>query len=586
MPNFHSRSSLGDVLSQPHARAVIEEIAPEVFESALAQPEASFPLGPVLSIILDPSDVRVQVLLDRLYGLEDRTEHAPEPGPIAARLDYEGMDIARASAKAQLPQAATANHPAELVFSGPSHGNPFVDVELTVRLQNGETTVQVGAFYDGAGRYVARFLPPAQGDWTFVTSATARSLDGISGRVPVAPSDARGPVRVVDDFHFAYSDGTPFAPLGSTAYAWTHQPEALQEETLRALEAAPFNKLRMALFPKDFLYNKNEPDRFVFPRDGEGWDTTRFDLDYFRHLEKRVADLNALGVEADLILFHPYDRWGFAHLGAAADDRYVRYVVRRLAAFPNVWWSLANEYDLLPSKDSDDWDRIAGVIGENDHVGHPLSIHNWMEIWNYESAWATHCSIQFGEQLSARVREWRNKWHKPVIIDECGYEGDIDQGWGSLPAKEEVRRIWDSVMAGGYASHGETFYQPDDVLFWSKGGVLRGESPARIEFLKTVLEDSPAGRVDPLPSDFDAAHAGVDGSYVLIYFGVGQPAFRTIAIPRGMRARIDVIDTWNMTIESLPGEHTGAVRVDLPGRSYMAIRLREATKPRLRELRT
>jgi len=131
MPNFHSRSSLGDVLSQPHARAVIEEIAPEVLESALAQPEASFPLGPVLSIILDPSDVRVQVLLDRLFGLEDRTEHAVEPGPIAARLDYEGVEIARASAKAQLPQAATANHPAELVFSGPSHGNPFVDVELT-----------------------------------------------------------------------------------------------------------------------------------------------------------------------------------------------------------------------------------------------------------------------------------------------------------------------------------------------------------------------------------------------------------------------------------------------------------------------
>jgi len=130
MPNFHSRSSLGDVLSQPHARAVIEQIAPEVLESALAQPEASFPLGPVLSIILDPSDVRVQVLLDRLFGLEDRTEHAVEPGPIAARLDYEGVEITRASAKAQLPQAATVNHPAELVFSGPSHGNPFVDVEL------------------------------------------------------------------------------------------------------------------------------------------------------------------------------------------------------------------------------------------------------------------------------------------------------------------------------------------------------------------------------------------------------------------------------------------------------------------------
>jgi hypothetical protein len=28
----------------------------------------------------------------------------------------------------------------------------------------------------------------------------------------------------------------------------------------------------------------------------------------------------------------------------------VRYVVARLAAFPNVWWSMANEYDLMPAK--------------------------------------------------------------------------------------------------------------------------------------------------------------------------------------------------------------------------------------------
>lgn len=52
----------------------------------------------------------------------------------------------------------------------------------------------------------------------------------------------------------------------------------------------------------------------------------------------RYADgtryLGRLGVEADVILFHPYDRWGYAAMGADADDRYVRYLVARLAAFP------------------------------------------------------------------------------------------------------------------------------------------------------------------------------------------------------------------------------------------------------------
>lgn len=45
-----------------------------------------------------------------------------------------------------------------------------------------------------------------------------------------------------------------------------------------------------------------------------------------------------------------------------ADIGDVRYVVRRLAAFTNVWWSLANEYDFIWTKDLDDWERIAAVV--------------------------------------------------------------------------------------------------------------------------------------------------------------------------------------------------------------------------------
>ncbi|HET6530905.1 MAG TPA: DUF5605 domain-containing protein, partial [Actinoplanes sp.] len=67
---------------------------------------------------------------------------------------------------------------------------------------------------------------------------------------------------------------------------------------------------------------------------------------------------------------------------------------------------------------------------------------------------------------------------------------------------------------------------------------------------------------------------GVHGQYVLIYFDARRPRFRTITVPPSMRARIDVIDTWNMTIEELPGVHTGDVRIELPARPYMAVRLR------------
>ena len=38
--------------------------------------------------------------------------------------------------------------------------------------------------------------------------------------------------------------------------------------------------------------------------------------------------------------------------------------------------------------------------------------------------------------------------------------------------------------------------------------------------------------------------------------------------------QIDVIDTWNMTVQD-KGVHTGTVMIDLPQREYMAIRWRK-----------
>ena len=35
--------------------------------------------------------------------------------------------------------------------------------------------------------------------------------------------------------------------------------DAVQEQTLETLKKAPFNKIRMCVFPKDYAYNENEP---------------------------------------------------------------------------------------------------------------------------------------------------------------------------------------------------------------------------------------------------------------------------------------------------------------------------------------
>ena len=107
-------------------------------------------------------------------------------------------------------------------------------------------------------------------------------------------------------YHFAYADGGPFHLLGTTSYGWTHQVDAQEELTLRTLAASPFNKVRMCVFPTSESWNRgDQPNSYPFAGGPTNFDFTRFNPLFFQHLEKRVGNLRNLGIEADVILFHP-----------------------------------------------------------------------------------------------------------------------------------------------------------------------------------------------------------------------------------------------------------------------------------------
>jgi hypothetical protein len=489
----------------------------------------------------------------------------------------------------------------EVALEGPSEGNPFTDVELSAVFSQGERAVTVPGFYDGGGVYRVRFMPDRPGAWDYVTKSNRPGLDGKSGRLDVVkPSGGNhGPVQVRRTFHFQYADGTPYFPVGTTCYAWTHQGDSLESQTLETLKHAPFNKLRMCVFPKHYAYNPEEPPLYPFagtpPR---GWDFARFNPEFFRHLERRVGRLRDLGIEADLILFHPYDKghWGFDRMPAEDDDRYLRYVVARLASFRNVWWSLANEWDFMTEKRPADWDRFFQVVRAADPYGHLRSIHNGTLLYNQTHPWVTHASIQNGSAVedSGRAVLYRDVYRKPVVFDEVKYEGDLPERWGNLSAEELVHRFWEGTIAGTYVGHGETYRHPENLIWWSRGGVLRGQSPPRIAFLRKVIEEGPAEGMEPIDKWQDSPVAGKPGAYYLVYLGRQAPREWAVELPTarrddpGMTLRVEVIDTWDMTVTPLDGTFTlrpkdrytyvcpDRPRIKLPGKPYMALRLRKA----------
>ena len=70
------------------------------------------------------------------------------------------------------------------------------------------------------------------------------------------------------------------------------------------------------------------------------------------------------------------------------------------------------------------------------------------------------------------------------MVDECCYEGNIPWDWGNISGFELVHRFWTVCMQGGYCTHGETYLNEEEVLWWSKGGKLVGESPGADRIFK------------------------------------------------------------------------------------------------------
>lgn len=492
----------------------------------------------------------------------------------------------------------------EVSLNGPTNGNPFTDVKFAARFSQGTNSIEAAGFYDGDGIYRVRFMPEQMGEWHYETESSCAALSGQTGDFQVTPPSRgnHGPVHVANTYHFAYADGTPYEELGTTCYAWIHQSNALQEETLRTLATAPFNKMRMCVFPKWYDWNTNEP--ILYPYEGRAphtWNFTEFNPKFFEHLDQRILDLQRLGIQADVILFHPYDggHWGFDRMPASADDLYLRYVVARLSAYRNIWWSLANEWDLMTEKKESDFVRFGEIISVADPYHHLLSIHNCQKIFNNTLPWITHASIQNGMAVEspASAEIYRDVYRKPIVYDEVRYEGDLPRRWGNLSAQELVFRFWNGTVAGTYVGHGETYLSPENIIWWSKGGVLKGQSPVRLAFLRNVLEGAPAEGIEPIDKWQNPEYGGQSGKYYLVYLGKQTPKSWIFLLPKSrtvngigltnaMRFTAEILDTWDMTVTPVPGVFTIHKRndyfygdndnraIELPGKPYIAIRIR------------
>ena len=500
----------------------------------------------------------------------------------------------------------------ELRFPAKGIKEHFTELDLTAEFLCGGEQKNVKGYLDG-DELVIRYLPLAAGEVRW----TVRGMVEAEGRENCKENEvAHGPVHAVGT-HFEYFDGTTYHPFGTTVYALASQEDELVERTLVTLKSSPFNKIRLCVFPKHYEYNHNEPPFYPFEKRADGtWNVERPCFGFWQRFETILDRIGDMGIQVDLILFHPYDRWGFDALSQKENLLYLDYLLRRLSAKPYLWWSLANEYDLSRSKSLAEWEEIESFVATNDPYGHLLSCHNCFAHWDFSRPHVTHASIQ--TKSLARIPAWIRKFQKPIIIDECCYEGNISQFWGSISGREMVNRFWRCVASGAYCTHGETYLDEGDVLWWAKGGVLRGKSPRRIAFLREIVESLPGPlspaegglekyalmtmeelnstlslippehreamlpflrsiqRMDPVDLALHfagehewAAHAGEDA---YLWFNDRQCfAEQQLNLPEDKLYRIECIDTWEMTRILIANKVNGKTKIQIPAKEGLAV---------------
>lgn len=497
-----------------------------------------------------------------------------------------------------------------LTYQGPEPTGSHAIIDLKAKFMCQNVEKEVSGFYAGGGNYIVRYLPQETGLVQWKVEGIFND-QGEEKCLPCEDGVHHGLVKAKGS-SLEYEDGTSCRPFGTTVYAMMHQHQELIAQTIKTVLESPFDKVRTCVFPKHYIFNETEPELFAFEKNEKGgFDYHRPCFTFWDNFELMLQTFCDHQVEVDLILFHPYDCWGFAQMNQEEYLPYLSYLLARFVAYPNVWWSLANEYDCMPAFEKEDWYCIEQFISQKDVYGHMMSCHYMIEPYDYLRKEITHCSVQ-GDVTE--VDNLMQKYQKPILMDEFGYEGNICCHWGHLSGFELVHRFWTCCVLGGYGTHGETFMNPSDTLWWGKGGTLIGQSPARIGFLKSIINELPSAikpsqfhfvtkeklqamreeKYQEEQTDFTRAilklpleeaeqvlknitrdvriYTGHCGEEVyLAYYGRHCTAVGTMELPNHGEYRVEVIDVWDMTRETiLTGVH-GSVEFTLPGKEGIAV---------------
>lgn len=274
-------------------------------------------------------------------------------------------------------------------------------------------TYRVAAFWDGGRKMVFRINPVLAGEWTYRVSGNVAGLEGkIDKFTAVADANATAFIRRANVHHWQYTEGRlPHLYMGAD-----YQPGTPVE----TYAAAKFTHLGVRVLDAGAYADSATPN-----------------VAYFQKLDAALAEMNAKGMTADLIVAGTPAELVKAFPDWKQRQKFLEYVVARYAAF-NITWQLAGVWET--SRDGKAVLKETGLeVKKLDPYDHPRSTRSR----DTSSAlgpdgWMDHVIYGTQHDELIAVEHQLNTVPQVALID------------GTLPPAVFRKRLWNATVSGAY----------------------------------------------------------------------------------------------------------------------------------------
>jgi hypothetical protein len=371
-----------------------------------------------------------------------------------------------------------------LTASGEASNPYLLGVQVIFTRPDGSKVTAEG-FYDGEGIYRARAYCDAVGNWSWRSVSIDDGLNGQSGAFRVVPSMLKGKLRIhpEDPRQFAYDNGEWFLHIGDTGYRYATSSEPEWQAYIDQAALMGATKIRT------WFCQARSDVQVLFERGRRA-----LNLPYWQEIDHRlryalerhphvIFKLIPYGEDTEEI--RRYDA------GDQAARLIARYAQARFSAFPNVYWCISNDREIVESRGQALEDRqvyrdMIGKMGRDMASREPwgtlLTNHQcrWSGYSFVDESWSDVITVEDLDQVDgAAIARYRRLAQAPVINDEDRYELYRPP---HHPRYFFRRLMWASLLSGGHATYGGLLtYEPYDGVLCGVQGYFDAVEAGKLE---------------------------------------------------------------------------------------------------------